>query len=377
MLSHASNSTLLKPYTIQLPLHNKSPLQQQEEMKNNNNSNKNKTFNLERILQQYASQPDLLELILSSKVEEDRRRAEEAKLKNKEIDYLIQQQQLDQNENDTKCQTWRKQSSSSLSSSSPSPPPPSTLQPLPISSSLSSSSSSSSSSSPSTLGKRPSTSSPMDWSNHHHHHHHPSAIILPPLTSPPMSHSSVISPKLSSHDINYKNSIQHITSPSSFTELSFDGKKENNNKKIPISPFTPPSSFQAPPSPPNEKHPNMITPSSSSSSSSSSSITTTHSTSISSMVSKSNKRRRREMQPVTAIIETREFPYNDNYLWRNNGNTIHKKTGYKSIYYKCANSHQNCPVNKTTLFKGNGEYLIKYRGHHLPDCSTIKRINEI
>ncbi|KAI9308934.1 hypothetical protein BJ944DRAFT_280865 [Cunninghamella echinulata] len=198
-----------------------------------NNNNKNKTFNLERILQQYASQPDLLELILSSKVEEDRRRAEEAKLKNKEIDYLIQQQQLEQNENDTKCQTW------------------------------------------------------------------------------------------------------------------------------------------PPPSPPNEKHPNMITPSSSSSSSS---IT---STSSSSMISKSNKRRRREMQPVTAIIETREFPYNDNYLWRNNGNTIHKKTGYKSIYYKCANSHQNCPVNKTTLFKGNGEYLIKYRGHHLPDCSTIKRINEI
>lgn len=52
----------------------------------------------------------------------------------------------------------------------------------------------------------------------------------------------------------------------------------------------------------------------------------------------SNKRRRREMQAITMIIETREFPYNDDYLWKNNGNTIHKGSGNKSIYYKCANN---------------------------------------
>lgn len=51
-----------------------------------------------------------------------------------------------------------------------------------------------------------------------------------------------------------------------------------------------------------------------------------------------NKRRRREMQAITTIIETREFPYNDDFLWKNNGNTVHKKTGFKSIYYKCSNS---------------------------------------
>lgn len=50
------------------------------------------------------------------------------------------------------------------------------------------------------------------------------------------------------------------------------------------------------------------------------------------------KRKRREMQPITMIIETKEFPYNDNYQWKNNGNTIHRKNGQKSIYYKCSNS---------------------------------------
>lgn len=52
-------------------------------------------FNLDRLMQQYGEQPELLELILSSKVEEDRRRAEEAKLKRKEIDYLLLQKQQD------------------------------------------------------------------------------------------------------------------------------------------------------------------------------------------------------------------------------------------------------------------------------------------
>ena len=52
-------------------------------------------FNLEKVVQQYGEQRDLLELILSSKVEEDRRRAEEAKLRQKEIDYLLQQHRYD------------------------------------------------------------------------------------------------------------------------------------------------------------------------------------------------------------------------------------------------------------------------------------------
>ncbi|KAG2237810.1 hypothetical protein INT48_002111 [Thamnidium elegans] len=86
------------------------------------------------------------------------------------------------------------------------------------------------------------------------------------------------------------------------------------------------------------------------------------------------RRRRREMQAITMIIETREFPYNDDYVWKNNGNTIHKSSGQKSIYYKCSNSNAGCPVNKTVTFRDNGEYLIKYRGGHLDECSKLKRV---
>jgi hypothetical protein len=64
----------------------------------------------------------------------------------------------------------------------------------------------------------------------------------------------------------------------------------------------------------------------------------------------SNKpRRRREMQAITKIVETREFPYIDDYFWKNNGNTVQKKTGCKSIYYKCSNSNK---VNYPTGFGG-------------------------
>lgn len=54
-------------------------------------------------------------------------------------------------------------------------------------------------------------------------------------------------------------------------------------------------------------------------------------------------RRRRSMQAITKIVETTEFPYDDGHFWKNNGNTVQKKTGCKSVYYKCANS---CKVKK-------------------------------
>lgn len=49
------------------------------------------------------------------------------------------------------------------------------------------------------------------------------------------------------------------------------------------------------------------------------------------------QRKRREMQAITKIVETREFPYLDDYFWKNNGNTTHK-SGRRSVYYKCSNS---------------------------------------
>ncbi|KAG0177956.1 hypothetical protein DFQ29_004140 [Apophysomyces sp. BC1021] len=51
---------------------------------------------LQDVILYYQSQPDLLRLILLSKVEEDKRRAEEAKLKAKELDLLLLQQQQQQ-----------------------------------------------------------------------------------------------------------------------------------------------------------------------------------------------------------------------------------------------------------------------------------------
>ncbi|KAI9318622.1 hypothetical protein BX666DRAFT_2018633 [Dichotomocladium elegans] len=88
-------------------------------------------------------------------------------------------------------------------------------------------------------------------------------------------------------------------------------------------------------------------------------------------------RRRREMQAITKIVETREFPYVDGYFWKNNGNTVQKRTGNKSIYYKCSNSSKGCAVNKTVTWKANGEYLIKYRGEHLLECGKVERIIEV
>ncbi|KAF9946392.1 hypothetical protein BGZ72_000371 [Mortierella alpina] len=84
------------------------------------------------------------------------------------------------------------------------------------------------------------------------------------------------------------------------------------------------------------------------------------------------KRKRREMQPVNKIVDSPE-PLVDQYLWKNNGNTTQKKTGCKSIYYKCSNSAGGCTVNKTVTEKEGGGYVTKYRGEHLDDCIKFKR----
>ncbi|KAF9181065.1 hypothetical protein BGZ51_005692 [Haplosporangium sp. Z 767] len=84
------------------------------------------------------------------------------------------------------------------------------------------------------------------------------------------------------------------------------------------------------------------------------------------------KRKRREMQPVNKIVDSPE-PHVDPYLWKNNGNTTQKKTGCKSIYYKCSNSNAGCTVNKTVTEKEGGGYVTKYRGEHLEDCIRLKK----
>ncbi|KAG1510884.1 hypothetical protein G6F47_000817 [Rhizopus delemar] len=190
-------------------------------------------LSIEKAIQMYGSQPELLGLILSSKVEEDRRKTEEAKLRQKEIDYLLQQKEKKQS-NLTSLHTTTQSN------------------------------------------RKPSIDS----------------LLIPP---------------------------------------------QNNNLPSPEQTL--------PLSPPIE--------------------------------TVNIRKRKREIQAITTIIETKEFPYSDDYLWKNNGNTVHKKSGFKSVYYKCSNGIRGCPVNKTVTFKGNGEYLIKYRGEHLQLCNRIKRITDL
>ncbi|KAG0370561.1 hypothetical protein BGX24_001983 [Mortierella sp. AD032] len=92
-------------------------------------------------------------------------------------------------------------------------------------------------------------------------------------------------------------------------------------------------------------------------------------------VDQKRKRKRREMQPVNKIVDSAE-PHIDQFLWKNNGNTTQKKTGCKSIYYKCSNSANGCTVNKTVTEKEGGGYVTKYRGEHQEDCIKLKRAQQ-
>lgn len=211
-------------------------------------------ISLNDILTKYTEKPDLLELILLSKVEEDRRRTEEIKLRSKQIDYMLQ-----------------KQHPSSCCS-----PPPSMTHP------------------PALRQQQPTTSSPSPL--------HPPVNIRTPSPDPQ----------------------QQSVSPTSPTQSH--------------------SSQYYPPSPPTTSHHALAVadkPSSSSSSSASLSSSTkpgqSSTPSTASLVHAKRRRRRQKMQAVTKTVETRDFPYHDDYLWKNNGNTVHKASGTKSIYYKCAN----------------------------------------
>ncbi|CAO3690997.1 unnamed protein product [Rhizopus stolonifer] len=86
-------------------------------------------------------------------------------------------------------------------------------------------------------------------------------------------------------------------------------------------------------------------------------------------------KRRRSIQAISKIVETNEFPLNDGFFWKNNGNTLQKKTGCKSTYYKCAN--KGCTVNKTIIEQSCGRFTIKYRGEHVLDCIKVERVNDL
>ncbi|CDH58843.1 hypothetical protein RO3G_03909 [Lichtheimia corymbifera JMRC:FSU:9682] len=255
---------------------------------------------LRDILMYYRSQPDLLRLILLSKVEEDKRRTEEARLRAKELDIMLLQQQQElmigmlpgtmaAAEDQQLEESPRKRARE----------PSDTLFPI----------------------------SPTDEQQH-----------------PTMDNSNDESPSFPSTTLDTNTVVPSSSSSSSTTPTSL---------------FHLASSYV--PSQPNNLNNDSVSEQDS---------TTTGSV-------RRPPRRRREMQAITKIVETREYPYMDGFFWKNNGNTVQKKTGNKSIYYKCSNSSKGCPVNKTVTWKENGEYLIKYRGEHLPECGKVERIIDV
>ncbi|KAL7312984.1 hypothetical protein PS15m_008687 [Mucor circinelloides] len=328
-----SNSLLLSSSSTNSSAYPPSP-----PMSSSSKSIPNGFLNLEKVVSTYGNQPELLELILSSKVEEDRRRAEEAKLRRKEIDFMLQKQQQQQKHQQQQYQ------------------PQKTLLP-PISQHRvnSLSSTTSSGSNDSTLPRLQqyhhthSATSPWKNSELNSSVNRRNSSSIEMLLSPSPNPSDLKLPELSLTPSSSSSTIRNIN------QLHYPPILNSNKRSRSISSYEEDQEYcaagSAPPSPPIEP---TAAPT----------ATTT-------------KRRRREMQAISTIIETKEFPYNDDYLWKNNGNTVHKKTGFKSIYYKCSNSAKGCPVNKTVTFKDNGEHLIKYRGQHLPECNRIKRITDL
>ncbi|CAG8536509.1 11251_t:CDS:2 [Diversispora eburnea] len=213
-------------------------------------------FELQDVIAQFQTQPELLKLILTSKVEEDKRRAEEAKLRVRELDLMLSERNR------------QRKSAEDIKHN----------------------------------GNEQVNNNDMDYDNNGSPT--TSQLQLNPQDLLTSSNNQIITSRI--HDQEGIRSIEN---------------EENNNNTT----------------------------------------------------SNKRRRKRREMLPVTVIIETKESPYVDDYLWKNNGNTTQKKTGNKSVYFKCSNSNKGCPVNKTVTEKEGG-WTIKYRGHHLEECGKIKRI---
>ncbi|KAI8079779.1 uncharacterized protein BX664DRAFT_341435 [Halteromyces radiatus] len=267
-------------------------------------------YELQEVIQQYKAHPELLKLILTSKVEEDKRRAEEAKLRAKELDYYLKHD---------------------------SPPPPTT------------------------------TSIPETISTSQQKYQRKISI---PTRQP-------------QQDRGPYPSIQQSLSPSSRRE-SFDQHQQRRNSAAAAMLAMGSSGSNYPtllpslsPTSPSTTDPNLTDEEMEQSAASSAYPSPVPDHYEDQEENTTKPRRRREMQAITKIVETRDFPYMDSYFWRNNGNTTQKKTGCRSIYYKCSNSNKGCQVNKTVTAKQNGEYLIKYRGTHLPECGMVERIRDL
>ncbi|CAO3609546.1 unnamed protein product [Cunninghamella blakesleeana] len=375
--------------------------EEESEQNNHNHHSVDNNTNLESLIQQYGDNIELLELILRSKVEEDRRRTEEAKLKNKELDFMLH-------------------TTTKLNGSLPN-----ASKDIPLLYQKSNQSIFSSTTIADKKNNYDSLLLPNFDVEHNHKNRKPmnieysspsyKRVSLPSINSLDsvkipfqLENLSMSSSEQNINTIDYQNksdSTYNIFSDSNQPYLNniehynhFEQKESNiqsskinnyhhhqidylnkNNSDNDVSKLNIPTTSTLK----SKGTVKRLSQSPTSSLSSSKKILLPQKPlPLNNQVNESSslpiiKRKRREMQPITMIIETKEFPYNDNYQWKNNGNTIHRKNGQKSIYYKCSNSSKSCPVNKTVVFKDNEEYLIKYRGEHLPDCRMIESIKDL
>ncbi|CAO3633926.1 unnamed protein product [Cunninghamella blakesleeana] len=348
------NTSLSTPNETNHHHHHHNMNNSNQQQHHNNNNNNSTTYDLQDIIMCYQSQPELLRLILSSKLEEDKRRAEEAKLKAKELDLLIiqQQQQL--------------LSTSSSSSSTSTSNTPALSSPSTSSSSIhfASTSDISFSTSPSShlvthcntnassFSFQPIHHQNNNNSNNNNDHHLdeednsslPFQYLNQPMTnlmtSPTVSQkSNPFHLKLNLTNNNNNNNNQDLMNsyhtPSSSTLLNDPPHPLCSSNEMNSSPFSTPNLI----SPISEITNPDMNPSSSYPSHPSHYNNNHNNTRYDPYYQQQHRqKRKREMQAITKIVETREYPYIDGYSWRNNGNTIQKKTGNKSVYYKCANS---------------------------------------
>ncbi|CEP16015.1 hypothetical protein [Parasitella parasitica] len=315
---------------------------------NNNSSNpavNPVSCDLQEIVTYYQSQPELLRLILLSKIEEDKRRTEEAKLKAKELDmFLLQQQQQ-------------------MASGTPQTP-----DAIITNNSNNIFNNSTTTTATSTPTNTPPSNNLLNTNQFGQAPRRPSALEM----------------LLDDSDCNRRDSALGSSFDGSANSDEIDDRTFSSNSTSAAAASMLSMSFTAQPMIParNSFHP-LSPPYTHNNNQQNEDTFSSHIKSNTSPAEPPHRydsyfpqrpRRRREMQAISKIVETRDYPYIDGFFWKNNGNTVQKKTGNKSVYYKCSNSSKGCPVNKTVTWKENGEYLIKYRGEHLAECGKVQRI---
>lgn len=276
---------------------------------------------LQDVIFYYQSQPELLRLILQSKLEEDKRRAEEAKLRSKELDLIMLQQKTTAppatTTNDNEDPRMMTPSTTSTTINPPARHSSIDMDPNAFS-----------------TAQRPSLL------------HMTSSSPMPPTSTGPTAFTPVVSHVDDHHSPHVTNNISCTSSLSSSSMPATPNTTGNGvfqqQQQQPV--YSMEKSATATLSPLMDDHSMYTLPSGSNNQNTSNPPPPSYHPLPAIrrydpyFAPQQRPRRRREMQAITKIVETREYPYLDGYSWKNNGNTVQKKTGNKSVYYKCSNS---------------------------------------